>query len=164
MTDIDALIAKKKHTPGPWHVSGGRNRPDIYGHMVGPDKFGIACVAYSDRTDADHIASLADARLIAAAPDMLAEIERLRTQLEAERARVVELEAFRNGYKDYIRKLQDSVEAERALSDRLAGCIRERDNFIQNDGDKQDEDWDALIEKSNGALTAHTEARKEGEQ
>jgi uncharacterized iron-regulated membrane protein len=34
--------------------------------------------------------------------------------LTTERARVVELEAFRNGYKDYIRKLQDSAEAERA--------------------------------------------------
>jgi hypothetical protein len=34
--------------------------------------------------------------------------------LTTERARVVELEAFRNGYKDYFRKLQDSVEAERA--------------------------------------------------
>jgi hypothetical protein len=33
--------------------------------------------------------------------------------LTAERARVAELEAFRNGYKDYIRKLQDSAEAER---------------------------------------------------
>jgi hypothetical protein len=34
--------------------------------------------------------------------------------LTTERARVVQLEAFRNGYKDYIRKLQDSAEAERA--------------------------------------------------
>ena len=85
MTDIDALL-KNKHTPGPWQVSGGRNRPDIYGHMVGPDGIGIACVAYSDRTNADHVASLADARLIAAAPDLL-------DALTTERAKVAALEA-----------------------------------------------------------------------
>jgi hypothetical protein len=38
---------------------------------------------------------------------------RLIDALTAERARVAELETFRNGYKDYIRKLQDSAEAER---------------------------------------------------
>jgi hypothetical protein len=39
---------------------------------------------------------------------------RLLDALTTERARLVELEAFRNGYKNYIRKLQDSAEAERA--------------------------------------------------
>ena len=60
-----------KHTPGPWQMSGVRSRQEIHGHMVGPDSFGVACVAYSDRTTADHLASLADARLIAAAPELL---------------------------------------------------------------------------------------------
>ena len=60
-----------KHTPGPWQVSGGRSRLETYGHTIGPDGFSIACVFYSDQTNAEHIASLADARLIAAAPDLL---------------------------------------------------------------------------------------------
>lgn len=64
-------MSKLKHTPGPWQVSGGRSRQDAYGHTVGPDGFGIACVFYCDRTTADHIASLADARLMAAAPELL---------------------------------------------------------------------------------------------
>jgi hypothetical protein len=35
-----------KHTPGPWQVSGVRQRGgDWYGHPVGPDGFNIALVA-----------------------------------------------------------------------------------------------------------------------
>ena len=61
-----------KHTPGPWQVSGGRRSDALYGHGVGPDGGGyVAMVTYSDRTAADHLASLADARLIASAPEML---------------------------------------------------------------------------------------------
>lgn len=60
-----------KHTPGPWQMSGGRSRHDVYGHMVGPDGYGVAIVAYSDRKPGEHTASLADARLIAAAPRLL---------------------------------------------------------------------------------------------
>lgn len=69
------------HTPGPWQVSGGRSRIDAYGHTVGPDGFGIACVFYSDQTTAEHIASLADARLIAAAPDLLKALNALERQV-----------------------------------------------------------------------------------
>jgi hypothetical protein len=50
--------------------------------------------------------------------------------LTAERARVVELEAFRNGYKDYIRKLQDSAEAERAKGAALEAEVERRDEII----------------------------------
>jgi hypothetical protein len=39
---------------------------------VGPDGAWIAAVVYSDRTPADHVQSYADARLIAAAPTLLA--------------------------------------------------------------------------------------------
>ena len=85
------------------------------------------------------------------------------------RARVVELEAFRNGYKDYIRKLQDSVEAERALSDRLAGALKQMDREMRGPpvgagdggtyvtGNPTANTWNA----ARAALTAHTEARKE---
>lgn len=61
-----------RHTPGPWQMSGARQRETLYGHGVGPDGGTlIAMVPYSDFTPEEHIASLADARLIAAAPDLL---------------------------------------------------------------------------------------------
>lgn len=62
-----------KHTPGPWTMSGGRSRitdTKTTFHFVGPDKIWIAAVPYSDKTTEEHLASLADARLIAAAPDL----------------------------------------------------------------------------------------------
>lgn len=56
-------------TPGPWQMSGGRRSDVIYGHGIGPDGgLMIAAVPYSDLTPGEHIASLADARLIASAP------------------------------------------------------------------------------------------------
>ena len=62
-----------KHTKGPWQVSGIRQRMDgEQWHVVGPDDTGwIAAVIYSDFTPELHHQSLADARLIAAAPDLL---------------------------------------------------------------------------------------------
>jgi hypothetical protein len=66
-----------KHTPGPWSVSGVRTRLD--GHPVlqiyGPDDKVYACVFYSDRLPGEHATSHADARLIAAAPEMLAALK-----------------------------------------------------------------------------------------
>lgn len=56
------------HTPGPWQVSGVRQRADYKGHMVGPDGDGVTIVPYNEK---DHAECLANARLIAAAPDLL---------------------------------------------------------------------------------------------
>lgn len=63
-----------KHTPGPWQVSGVRQRGIDHWqslHMVGPDGGSIAGVLYTDRTTELHVESLANARLIAAAPKLL---------------------------------------------------------------------------------------------
>lgn len=61
-------VARKTFTPGPWQVSGIRQSSDKYkGHMVGPDGDGVVVVPYNDK---DHIECLANARLIAAAPEM----------------------------------------------------------------------------------------------
>ena len=65
------------HTPGPWQVSGGRANHTLYGHGVGPDSAYIALVTYCDRTPEHHVQSLADARLIAAAPELLAAAQEL---------------------------------------------------------------------------------------
>lgn len=73
------------HTPGPWQVSGIRER--MAGEQwltVGPDNYKIAYVIYSDKTPADHVQSHADARLIAAAPDMLAALEDIAITDEAD--------------------------------------------------------------------------------
>ena len=70
-----------KHTPGPWSVSGIRTHADPdekYLQIIADDgkKSGtFAYVCWSDRTNEDFIASHADARLIAAAPEMLAALK-----------------------------------------------------------------------------------------
>lgn len=68
------------HTPGPWSVSGVRTRASVVPvlQISGPDDKVYAWVLYSDLTMKDHITSHADARLIAAAPDMLAALKLVR--------------------------------------------------------------------------------------
>jgi hypothetical protein len=69
--------------------------------MVGADGLSIACVFYSDRTNADHIASLADAHLIAQAwkiPDLEVEIEQLTA--ENERLKMLVIGAYQEGFED----------------------------------------------------------------
>lgn len=60
-----------KHTPGPWQMSGSRGlSPEYRGHGVGPDgKDYVVVVPYNDK---DHAECIANARLIGAAPDLLA--------------------------------------------------------------------------------------------
>lgn len=62
-----------EHTRGPWTVSCIRTRigrePMLT--VVRPDGAGVALVPYSDIRPGDHAASYADARLIAAAPELL---------------------------------------------------------------------------------------------
>lgn len=67
-----------KHTQGPWQVSGVRARElklgrDTQLHMVGPDGDEAAAVFYCTKTGR----GVADAKLIAAAPDLLAALEAL---------------------------------------------------------------------------------------
>ena len=67
-----------QHTPGPWHINGGPN----------PTKpnYATICVKPGDHTTVDHICSIgerhsanwhANARLIAAAPELLAQLKSL---------------------------------------------------------------------------------------
>jgi len=66
-----------EHTPGPWQVSGTRHSGDLkIGrdtrlHAVGPDGDALAMVFFDMKTGR----GFADARLIAAAPDMHAAIK-----------------------------------------------------------------------------------------
>jgi hypothetical protein len=66
-------MSEGKHTPGPWQVSGVRHTGDLQIgrntrlHMVGPDGDAVAAVFYDMRDGK----GFADARLIAAAPDLL---------------------------------------------------------------------------------------------
>lgn len=62
-------------TPGPWRTHAGLIRSDAGAIALLPNGQGIVKPA---TTDADEMA--ANARLIASAPDMAAEVERLRAQ------------------------------------------------------------------------------------
>ena len=65
-----------KHTFGPWHH-------DVYGHIcAGPEIIGIACE--HELVDSDRLPCQPNARLMAAAPDMLRLIQRLTSPHMAE--------------------------------------------------------------------------------
>ena len=75
---------KTKHTPGPWQISGVRGRPSTLSdnaafHSVGPDGDAVAAVWYDPKT---HV-GWHDARLIAAAPDLLEALQEVVPMLEA---------------------------------------------------------------------------------
>lgn len=68
-----------QHTPGPWQVAGARHSGDLkIGqntrlHMVGPDNDAVAAVFFDMRTGR----GFSDARLIAAAPELLEVAQRI---------------------------------------------------------------------------------------
>lgn len=74
------VTAGAKHTPGPWQVEGVRHTGDLkIGsdarlHMVGPDGDAVCAVFYDMKTGR----GLRDARLIAAAPELLEALETIR--------------------------------------------------------------------------------------
>lgn len=73
-------MSKNAHTPGPWQVGGTRHSGnlelgrDTRLHMVGPDGDYVAAVFFDMVTGR----GLKDARLISAAPDLLAALEMVR--------------------------------------------------------------------------------------
>ena len=76
------------HTPGPWLF--GRNL-NVY------DRRGNIVVHVDDLLEGEH-----DARLIAAAPDLLAEVKRLRKELDGVLIHLPVLEAMRDNEWDVI--------------------------------------------------------------
>lgn len=90
-----------KHTPGPWQVSGVRvklGNEDC--QAVGPDNFTIAFLPIGRRPH-ELAGALADARLLAAAPDML---EALRNTLSL-------LKVFTRETDDVAKTVWDQAEA-----------------------------------------------------
>ena len=68
---MNATEPKSGHTPGPWTVeASGRDRTSRA--VAGAHGHGLVCHLYEPRDQAD-----ANARLIAAAPDLLAELEKI---------------------------------------------------------------------------------------
>lgn len=69
------MTKETQWTPGPWQKSGILSRsPEYKGHSVGPDgKDPVVVVPY---TDSFHSECIANARLIAAAPDMYGALEK----------------------------------------------------------------------------------------
>lgn len=105
---------ESKHTPGPWHT-GGKDNSIIYAE----DGYAVAnAVTYHNR-DRD---SRADAELIAAAPELLAALERVEARLTAAaRAFYVEgkpaaiRKAF-DGWKDDIEPARDALNKAKGAS------------------------------------------------
>lgn len=62
MTTGDQRSENAAHTPGPWWIA------DAVGHVLGPDAIKVATTYFPERSFAEH---KANARLIAAAPDLL---------------------------------------------------------------------------------------------
>ena len=66
---------KTQHTPGPWHH-------DEYGHIcAGPQIIGNAYQFELDDSDHDELPCIPNARLIAAAPELLDMVQRLSDSL-----------------------------------------------------------------------------------
>lgn len=73
------MSSETKFTPGPWQVSGVRHKWREAGsdqvldsHTVGPDGDAVALIFYAPKW---HIEQLANARLIAAAPEIYAALK-----------------------------------------------------------------------------------------
>lgn len=77
-------MSESKHTPGPWQVCGTRHTGDLkIGrdarlHMVGPDGDAVAAVFFDMKTGR----GFRDARLIAAAPELLQALKGLLADIE----------------------------------------------------------------------------------
>jgi hypothetical protein len=88
------LTPASKHTPGPWQVSGVRHKGDLkLGndarlHMVGPDDDAVAGVFFHMQTGVGW----ADARLIAAAPELLDALYVQRSAIDILMARLIEVD------------------------------------------------------------------------
>lgn len=79
---------KTKHTPGPWGLSAAMSS-DLHNIRYVNADLGntYSCIAVvRDRTELTQAENLANARLICAAPNLLASLERLEIQLSYEHA------------------------------------------------------------------------------
>jgi hypothetical protein len=75
-----------KHTPGPWHVSNETGKPPI---VYAADGYAVGNATVFHRKHGGIDTSDANARLMAAAPDLLAELKQAAVELE-EAANVLE--------------------------------------------------------------------------
>lgn len=96
---LEAMLAAA--TPGPWQVSGVRHKGDLkIGNqtrliMVGPDCDYVAGVFFDMQTGRGHT----DAKLLAAAPEVTAELIAARRKLDAVQGLVETVEAYKSASK-----------------------------------------------------------------
>jgi hypothetical protein len=73
----------QQHTPGPWTITRYEDEPETYVYFQAPDWLNFARAAIRRVDDAeDSPTGIANARLIAAAPDMLEALESAADELE----------------------------------------------------------------------------------
>jgi hypothetical protein len=69
------------HTPGPWHVNGDYGNKDQHPNLTIESDFGQITKVLSENCDVDEQV-IADAKLIAAAPELLAILEKVAYECE----------------------------------------------------------------------------------
>lgn len=96
-----------QHTPGPWVFDLSKSwRPHRVSlcHFVGNDDADIAHIGENFSSNRSPAETIANARLIAAAPDLLASLERLVTLMN-----IVGDEPFRNGVTDSTGSMDEGI-------------------------------------------------------
>ncbi|MFU2053310.1 hypothetical protein [Bordetella hinzii] len=96
-----------KHTPGPWKVFDSMVYGDTYG-IDGED--GTAVVYYGYRDTKNGIPKKADARLIAAAPELLEALEK-RAQADAAYAQLAMSDVTPDTHEQLLQQIEDAEEA-----------------------------------------------------
>ena len=103
-TAIDAN-QKTEHTPGPWRISGCRTHNSATGidelMIEHGDENCISPIIASICSDVDRLPMSANARLIAAAPDMLVALKFLADAARTEPGMAI--------YKDHIKKSEEAI-------------------------------------------------------
>ena len=89
------------HTPGPWYVD---DAPDVKHPSVVLADDGATIVAEAMTVVAEQHDAGANAQLIAAAPDLLAEVKRLRERLDLAERYIIEPTLTRNYFADVVSK------------------------------------------------------------
>jgi len=112
-------MSESKHTPGPWRVDED-TRPGMAWnrHIYGPDGNAVCFMAHSDGKDVER--DEANAALIARAPDLAAEVERLREQRTK---LLIEIDAFGKA----LTKAEDERDAERRKVEAAIALIDAQD-------------------------------------
>lgn len=108
-----------KHTPGPWTIGGSFSTENIHPALTIESPFGqVAAIVAENCDDDDQV--YADARLIAAAPDLLESLVRVEARLTAA-ARAFYGTGKRSALQEAFRDWKEDAELARAAIAKATG-------------------------------------------